>query len=38
MLDLLVIVLILAILAALAQALGADSRGWGTDEDTRPWI
>jgi hypothetical protein len=34
----LVIVGLLAIFAALAQAFGVDSRDWNTDTDSRPWI
>ena len=34
----LVIVVVLAIFAALAQAFGVDSRGWNTEDEHRPWL
>ncbi len=36
--PILIVVLLLAVFGALAQAFGADSRGWNTDKDNRPWL
>ncbi len=35
---LLAIILGFAAFAALAQAFGADSRPWSTEEENRPWL
>ena len=36
--PILIVVLLLAVFGALAQAFGADSRVWNTDRDNRPWL
>ena len=36
--PLLTVVLAFGVLAALAQAFGADSRGWTTEGEHRPWL
>jgi hypothetical protein len=38
LLPILIVVLLLAVFGALAQAFGTDSRVWNTDEDNRPWL
>jgi len=38
LIPLLAIVFGLAVFGALAQAFGADSRGWTTEGEHRPWL
>lgn len=34
----LIVVLVVAMFGALAQAFGANSRGWTTEGEHRPWL